>query len=238
MFYESSLEMGHALGSLTFIIPALAVAGGVFTFAYSIKFIAAIFWPNALKGLPSHIHDPSFVMIIPAAFLAGLIILFGLVPSIAVQNLVEPTASSIMMETQHLHVKLWHGLTGSLVMTLITFLLGIAVYTRYDSIAKWQNSFNRKYPFISINYIYDGLVNNAKDTLKGFSSFMQPGPVRRYVLALLFLTIVLFAVPFLKLSAGFIPTLNFDVAPYELLVFFFMIIAALEQQCCQNICRQ
>ncbi|MGB3907422.1 MAG: hydrogen gas-evolving membrane-bound hydrogenase subunit E [Methanomethylovorans sp.] len=229
MFYESSLEMGHALGSpFTFIIPALAVAGGVFTFAYSIKFIAAIFLgKRPEKGLPSHIHDPSFVMIIPAAFLAGLIILFGLVPSIAVQNLVEPTASSIMMETQHLHVKLWHGLTGSLVMTLITFLLGIAVYTRYDSIAKWQNSFNRKYPFISINYIYDGLVNNAKDTLKGFSSFMQPGPVRRYVLALLFLTIVLFAVPFLKLSAGFIPTLNFDVAPYELLVFFFMIIAAL-----------
>jgi multicomponent Na+:H+ antiporter subunit A len=39
-------EMGHALGSpFTFIIPALAVAGGVyvFTFAYSIKFIAAIF---------------------------------------------------------------------------------------------------------------------------------------------------------------------------------------------------
>lgn len=228
MFYESSIEMGHALGSpFTFIIPALAVAGGVFTFAYSIKFIAAIFLgKRPEKGLPSHIHDPSFVMIIPAAFLAGLIILFGLVPSIAVQNLVEPTASSIMMEAQHLHVKLWHGLTGSLAMTLVTFLLGIAVYTKYDSIAEWQNSFNRKFPMISVNYVYDGLVNNAKNTLKRFSSFMQPGPVKGYVLALLVLMIVLFAIPFLKLSAGFIPTLNFNVEPYEFLVFFFMIVAA------------
>jgi multicomponent Na+:H+ antiporter subunit A len=165
-------------------------------------------------------------MILPAAFLAGLIIIFGLVPSIAVQNLIEPAASSIMMEAQHLHVQLWHGLTGSLAMTVVTFLLGIAVYTKYDRIAEWQNSFNRKYPMISVNYVYDGLVNNAGDTLKGFSSFMQPGSVKRYVIALLILMVVLFAIPFLKLSAGFAPTLNLNLEPYELLVFFFMIMAA------------
>jgi multicomponent Na+:H+ antiporter subunit A len=79
---------------------------------------------------------------------------------------------------------------------------------------------------ISVNYVYDGLVNNAKGTLKRFSSFMQPGPVKGYVLALLVLMIILFAIPFLKLSTGFIPTLNFNVEPYEFLVFFFMIVAA------------
>jgi multicomponent Na+:H+ antiporter subunit A len=228
MFYESSIEMGHALGSpFTFIIPALAVAGGVFTFAYSIKFITAIFFgKRPEKGIPSHIHDPSVIMILPAAFLAGLIILFGLVPSIVVQNLVEPTASSIMMETQHLHVKMWHGFTSSLMMTLVTFMLGIFIYTKYESIAEWQNSFNRKYPFISVNYVYDGLVNNARNTLKRFASFMQPGPVKAYVLALLVLTIILFAIPFLKLSTDLAPTLNFNLEPYEVLVLFFMIVAA------------
>ncbi|MBC7086600.1 MAG: DUF4040 domain-containing protein [Methanomethylovorans sp.] len=228
MFYESSIEMGHALGSpFTFIIPALAVAGGVFTFAYSIKFITAIFFgKRPEKGIPSHIHDPSVIMILPAAFLAGLIILFGLVPSIVVQNLVEPTASSIMMETQHLHVKMWHGFTSSLMMTLVTFMLGILIYTKYESIAEWQNSFNRKYPFISVNYVYDGLVNNARNTLKRFASFMQPGPVKAYVLALLVLTIILFAIPFLKLSTDLAPTLNFNLEPYEVLVLFFMIVAA------------
>lgn len=228
MFYESSIEMGHALGSpFTFIIPALAVAGGVFTFAYSIKFITAIFFgKRPEKGIPSHIHDPSVIMILPAAFLAGLIILFGLVPSIVVQNLVEPTASSIMMETQHLHVKMWHGFTSSLMMTLVTFMLGILIYTKYESIAEWQNSFNRKYPFISVNYVYDGLVNNARNTLKRFASFMQPGPVKAYVLALLVLTIILFAIPFLKLSTDLAPTLNFNLEPYEVLVLFYMIVAA------------
>ncbi|WP_321417308.1 hydrogen gas-evolving membrane-bound hydrogenase subunit E [uncultured Methanomethylovorans sp.] len=228
MFYESSIEMGHALGSpFTFIIPALAVAGGVFTFAYSIKFIAGIFLgKRPAKGLPPHIHDPSFVMVVPAAFLAGLIILFGLVPSLAVQNLVEPAASSIMMETQHLHIQLWHGFTTSLAMTLVTFLLGTLVYTKYNSIAELQNGFNRKYPMISVNYMYDGLVNNAKVTLKRFSSFMQPGPVKNYMLSLLGLMILLFAIPFFKLVGNSIPSLNFDVEPYEAMVFIFMIIAA------------
>jgi len=125
-----------------------------------------------------------------------------------------------------LHVQLWHGFTDSLTMTLVTFLVGALVYTKYDSIAELQNGFNRKYPMISVNYVYDGLVNNAKSTLKGFSSFMQPGPVKNYMLAFLGLMVLLFAIPFFKLAGNSMPVLNFDVEPYEALVFIFMIIAA------------
>ncbi|WP_319507975.1 hydrogen gas-evolving membrane-bound hydrogenase subunit E [uncultured Methanolobus sp.] len=230
MFYEASVEMGALLGSpYNVLIPALAVLGGVFTFAYSIKLIDGIFLgKRPSKGLPEHIHDPSMIMLAPAIFLAGLIILFGLVPSIPVHNFIDPTVSGILLEETHLHVKLWHGFTTSLMMTIVTFALGILTYTQYGKIAEWQNRFNARFPWISVNYYYDATVENAKKVTSKFSNRMQPGPVKTYVLALLLLTIAMFAIPAILLASSLIPqNLNFDIPLYEGLIFLFMIIAAL-----------
>ncbi len=230
MFYEASYEMGHLLGGpFTYLIPALAVLGGVLTFAYSIKLIDGIFLgKRPSHGLPEHIHDPGWTMIVPTAFLAVLIILFGLVPSIPSHYIVQPAVESILLEPVDLHVQLWHGFTPALMMTIATFILGILIYTRYDSIAAWQNRFNSRHPMLSVNYLYDATVNNAKNVTFGFSSRMQPGNIKTYVIALLLLMIALFMIPVVFLTADIIPsTLNFDIPLYEGILFLFMIIAGL-----------
>jgi multicomponent Na+:H+ antiporter subunit A len=230
MFYESSVEMGALLGSpYNILIPALAVLGGVFTFAYSIKLIDGIFLGNRpSKGLPKHIHEPPIIMLAPAMFLAGLIILFGLVPSLPVHNFIDPAVSGILLEETHLHVKLWHGFTIPLIMTIITFALGILTYTQYTKIAEWQNRFNARYPWISVNYYYDAAVDNARNVTSKFSNRMQPGPLKTYVLALLLLTIAMFAIPAILLASSLIPgNLNFDIPPYESIIFLFMVVLAL-----------
>ncbi len=230
MFYEASYEMGHLLGGpFTYLIPALAVLGGVLTFAYSIKLIDGIFLgKRPSHGLPEHIHDPGWTMIIPTAFLAVLIILFGFVPSIPSHYIVQPATESILLEPVDLHVQLWHGFTPALMMTIATFILGILIYTRYDSIAAWQNRFNSRHPMLSVNYLYDATVNNAKNVTFGFSSRMQPGNIKIYVTALLLLMLALFMIPVVLLTADIIPsTLNFDIPPYEGILLLFMIIAGL-----------
>ncbi len=230
MFYESSLEMGELLGGpFTFLIPACAVLGGIFTFAYSIKLIDGIFLGEKHHDhLPEHIHEPPMSMLIPAAFLAGLVVLFGLVPSIPIHNIIEPTVSGIVLEQVHLHVKLWHGFTTSLMMTIVTFILGIATYTQYNRIAAWQDRFNARLPWISVNYYYDWAVDNAKQQAFRFSSFTQPGNIKTYLNAMLLLMIFLILLPMTLLTANIIPeVLNFNIAPYEALLMLLMVIAAL-----------
>jgi len=230
MFYESSVEMGAALGSpFTILIPVIAIMGGVFTFAYSIKLICGIFLGKRPKeGLPQHIHDPPLTMLIPAAFLAFLVILFGLVPSIPIHNIVEPTTSGILLEPVHLHVKLWHGVTTPLIMTIITFIIGILVYSKYDAIAAWQDRFNARHPRISVNYHYDAAVDNAKTWGHKISSVTQPGTIKTYINASLILIVVLVCIPIITLGADIIPqTLNFDIAPYEALLMLLMLVAGI-----------
>ena len=230
MFYESSVEMGAALGSpFTILIPVIAIMGGVFTFAYSIKLISGIFLgKRPKKGLPQHIHDPCATMLVPAAFLAFLVILFGLVPSIPVHNIVEPTTSGILLEPVHLHVKLWHGVTTPLIMTIVTFILGILVYSKYDALAAWQDRFNARYPRISVNYHYDAAVDNAKTWGHKISSVTQPGTIKTYINVSLILIVVLVCIPIISLGADIIPqTLNFDIAPYEALLMLLMLVAGI-----------
>ena len=230
MFYESSVEMGAALGSpFTILIPVIAIMGGVFTFAYSIKLICGIFLGKRPKdGLPQHIHDPPLTMLIPAAFLAFLVILFGLVPSIPVHNIVEPTTSGILLEPVHLHVQLWHGVTTPLIMTIVTFIIGILVYSKYDAIAAWQDRFNARHPRISVNYHYDAAVDNAKTWGHKISSVTQPGTIKTYIYSSLILIVVLVCIPIILLGADIIPqTLNFDIAPYEALLMLLMLVAGI-----------
>ncbi|KGK99600.1 monovalent cation/H+ antiporter subunit A [Methanococcoides methylutens] len=230
MFYESSLEMGALLGGgFTFLIPACAVLGGVFTFAYSIKLIDGIFLGERSKEhLPEHIHEPPLTMLIPPAFLALLVILFGLVPSLPIHTIIEPTVSGILLETAHLHVKLWHGFTTSLMMTIATFILGILIYTRYDRIAAWQDKFNARFPWISVNYYYDNAVDSAKEKAFKFSTITQPGNIKYYMTAMLLLMIALVAIPVIILATNIVPsTLNFSIAPYEAILLLLLIVAAL-----------
>jgi multicomponent Na+:H+ antiporter subunit A len=230
MFYESSLEMGHLLGGpFEILIPAFAILGGVFTFAYSVKFIDGIFLGKRRgKELPKHIHEPSLVMLVPPAFLSVLVILIGVFPSAAVHYIIEPASSAILLEDVHLHVSLWHGFTTALLMTIITFIAGIALYTRYDAIAAWQNKFNEHHPHLSINYIYDSIVDGAQGKSKSFAAFMQPGPIKPYLVSMLVLFLVLGAIPALLVASVIVPVnLNFEISLYEGLLLAIMVVSAL-----------
>jgi multicomponent Na+:H+ antiporter subunit A len=230
MFYETSVEMGNILGGpFIFLIPAAAVLGGVFTFAYSIKLIDGIFLGERHnEHLPEHVHEPPYTMLIPAGILAFFVIFIGIFPSVAVNNIIKPATEGILLEEIHLHVQLWHGFTMPLMMTFITLLVGIGAYTQYDRIATWQNRTNARYPWLSFNYVYDAIINGAQGKSATFGAFMQPGPLKPYLVSMILLFIALGIIPVLSLDSTVIPDyLNFDIPIYEGITFGLMIIAAI-----------
>lgn len=230
MFYESSLEMGHILGGpLEYLIPAAAVLGGAFTFAYSIRFIDGIFLGRRRsEHLPKHMHEPTPVMLAPPALLAILVILIGIFPSATVHYIIEPAASGILLEDVHLHVSLWHGFTAALLMTIITFIAGAALYAKYGAIAAWQDRVNARYPAWSFNSLYDRVVDGASGKSTAFAKVMQPGPLRPYLVAMLMIFLLLSAVPAVMVAGTLIPAeLNFDVPAYEAVLLGLIVLASL-----------
>jgi len=233
LFYESSVHMAEAMGGgIAYIIPILAVFGGVLTFAYSFRLILKIFTGKRTEDpdVPNHVHDPSWVLLAPPAILAVIIIAVGLFPTPFVDSLVQPAVNAIAPGAEHMHVSLWHGLTPAFIMTLITFAAGILVYLKYDQIAAIQTRFNEKYPFISLNYIYNGIVDNAYKFGSTFGRMLQKGPPRRYVLTMLSFIVLMISIPvaFALLTGQpiFSTDLVFRLALSELILFVLIFLTA------------
>ena len=242
MFYETSLEIGKLVsetygGPWAIVFPAVAVLGGVFTLMYSIKLIDGIFLGERTHDhdVPHHVHEAPWVMLAPAVFLAGLIIFFGLYPKFPIETLIQPAYSGLVPHADILHIKLWHGITTPLLMTIATFAIGIVLYKFYDSIAAWQNSFNDKLPWVSVNYWYDAIVNNAREITHKFAAFAQPGPIGVYVKMTMLFMIFLIFWPVYKFGIGMgigigniLPAgINYAAQPYEIVLYSLMILAAL-----------
>jgi multicomponent Na+:H+ antiporter subunit A len=238
MFYESSLEIGELIGGpWAYIFPVVALLGGVFTLMYSIRLIDGIFLRERThdKDVPHHVHEAPFVMLAPAFVLVALIIFFGLYSKFPIETLIQPAYNGLVPNAEHLHVALWHGVTTSLLMTIATFAIGLLLYKFYDKLAAWQNSFNAKLPWISVNYWYDASVNNAKEIGHKFAALTQPGPIGVYIKMTLLFMIFLIFWPVYKFSVGLgvglgdlLPAgINYDAQPYEIVLYSLMILAAL-----------
>ncbi|WNY29266.1 Na(+)/H(+) antiporter subunit A [Methanimicrococcus stummii] len=233
LFYESSVHMAEALGGgIAYLIPVLAVLGGVLTFAYSFRLIIKVFLGKRTEDpdVPKHVHDPSWVMLAPPAILAVLIVAIGLVPTPFIDALVQPAINAILPGAEHLHVALWHGFTPAFIMTLITFALGALLYTQYDKVAAWENKFNEKHPKISLNYIYNTLVDNAYKFGATFGKMLQKGSPRRYVGIMLAFIIFMVAIPlgfaFVTGQPIFSKELIFKIAASEMILFVLIVLAA------------
>ena len=233
LFYESSMHMAEVLGGgIAYIIPVLAVIGGVFTFAYSFRLILKIFMGKRTQDpeVPKHVHDPSWVLLAPPALLAIIIISVGLFPTPFIEYLVQPAIDAIAPGSEHLHVALWHGLTPAFIMTLITFAAGILVYAKYNAIAAWQMKFKEKHPKLSLNYLYNTQVNNAFKFGSGFGKVLQKGEPRHYMKIMLVFIICMVLIPFLFAIATGMPLFSnnvfFQGETARILLFILIIIAA------------
>jgi len=233
LFYESSVHMAEALGGgIYYLIPILAVIGGVFTFAYSFRLIFKIFTGKRTQDpdVPSKVHDPSWVLLAPPAILAVLIVAIGLFPTPFVDALVQPATEAILPGAEHLQVALWHGVTPAFIMTLVTFALGILVYARYDKIAAWQTSFNKKHPRVSLNYVYNAQVNNAFKFGASFGKILQKGSPRYYVEIMVAFILFMIAIPLgFAIATGqpiFSTDLIFKIAVSEIMLFVLIVLAA------------
>ena len=233
LFYESSVHMAEALGGgIAYLIPILAVIGGILTFAYSFRLILKIFMGERTKDpdVPAHVHDPSWIMLAPPAILAAFIVLIGLIPTPFVEYLVQPAINAISPSAAHLHVALWHGITPAFVMTIFTFAAGILVYSKYDFLAAWQVRFSQKYPRISLNYIYNTIVDNAFKFGASFGKLFQKGPPRKYIQTMLLFIIFMVLIPFgFALISGvpiFSRDLIFILALSEIILFVLVLMTA------------
>ncbi|MEJ2290224.1 MAG: proton-conducting transporter membrane subunit [Deinococcales bacterium] len=161
LFYEAMQHEGW--------LPALiAVTGSVMTFAYSLRFLTVFFGP--FRAEAPEIHRPHAAFWLPVLPLTAAVVLFGFVPPQATlaTPLTDLAAPGLGFAAKPL--ALWHGLSTTLALSVLTWLAGIALHLLQGRFARLQAALT---PGWNANTVYYALLSGLERFSAGFTRATQ-----------------------------------------------------------------
>ncbi|RPI57460.1 MAG: monovalent cation/H+ antiporter subunit A, partial [Lysobacterales bacterium] len=126
MFFDESIFVGGSVAT-QMLLPAIATLGGLFSVAYSLRFIHEVFFGPPAQDLPRVPHEPR-PMLVPSALLAVACVLVGVVPAITIGPLLATAGAAVLGDVPEYELAVWHGLTPALLMSLLALAGGVSFY--------------------------------------------------------------------------------------------------------------
>ncbi|CAN5450611.1 Na+/H+ antiporter subunit A [soil metagenome] len=206
---ESAYEAfahGGVLGSR--VVLAGLVLGSVLTFAYTARLLVGAFRPGpAAERVPASERQPvppppapSLGFWLPAALLAAVTSVLGLVPGLA-SSLVSGAAQSLDPSVEPVHLALWHGFGLPLALSGVTIAAGVLLSIGGAAVARFQARVPHP---VDGDAAYLGLVRGLNVVADRVTGFVQPGSLPVYT-GVILLTSVL--VPGVALLSAPLPDL-------------------------------
>jgi multicomponent K+:H+ antiporter subunit A len=126
MFFEESIVVGGSIG-MQILLPTIATLGGLFSVAYSVRFIHEVFFGPPGRDLKRTPRDPR-PMLVPSALLVVACVLVGVLPARTVGPLLVTGSEAILGDVPEYELAVWHGITPALLMSFVALLGGVAFY--------------------------------------------------------------------------------------------------------------
>ena len=185
-FYKALLDaegpgvLWEVLGvSASVVMVAMALTAGI-----------KPFW-GAVRPTPKHAHEAPWTMWLGPLLLGVAGLKTGLLPGVAGDWLIGPAAASVLGDPGfEAHLKFWHGWTMALGLSVLTFLLGFALYhaaPRLRSVRGFYDTLGRFGPERGYDLCLSGMLAFARWQTR----VLQNGYLRNYILTVVTFTILL-----------------------------------------------
>lgn len=121
-------------------LPIAATVAGMFSVAYSLRFVVDVFWGAPATDLPHEPHEPPHWMRVPVELLVCACLLVGVLPAWSVGQYLNAAALPVVGgELPAFSLAVWHGINTPLIMSLVALAGGAALY----QVLRWQRSRGR-----------------------------------------------------------------------------------------------
>jgi multicomponent K+:H+ antiporter subunit A len=222
MFFTEAVSAQYSV-AWGVLVPLAATAGGIFSVAYSLRFIHDVFFNGEPKNLPKpHPHEPPLFMKAPVALLVVLCLVVGVLPSLTFGPLVHVAATAVLgAEPPAYHLAIWHGFNLPLLMSLVALAGGVLMYfllqMRFDLHLHTPRGWTGHEIF---NRGFNGLIGLSRRV----TALVENGSLQRYAALMVGSAVVVAAWPLLQVSglhAGervLLPATPLAVAVWGLLV--------------------
>jgi len=164
----------------TWLVPALATFGSLFSAAYCFRLIGHTFLgkKRAPESYPAKPHDPGAGLWLPPAILVVLVVVIGVAPFL-VQDFVILIAKSVIggvAELEVKYIKIWHGLVPALFMSIIAVIGGLIVLALFKPLSwTWE-----KTPRPDAKTIFDDIIAACAMYARAIIHPLHNGAFTRY----------------------------------------------------------
>ncbi|MEE2818887.1 monovalent cation/H+ antiporter subunit A [Phaeobacter italicus] len=183
-------ETAHtAWGGSAYLVPGLALIGALFSAAYSFRYIVHVFLGPKRSDYPAKPHDPGVGMWLAPAFLVGLVILIGLFSAKIVGPLVATAAGAVIggEKLPYYSLKLWHGFTPALYMSIVAVAGGAVLLMLHKPLARmWDNA-----PRPEAKVIFEALIAALTRLARTITDGLHNGAMPRYAAIMIAFTVAL-----------------------------------------------
>ncbi|MEB2318632.1 MAG: monovalent cation/H+ antiporter subunit A [Pseudomonadota bacterium] len=126
MFFAEALIVSGAFHA--WWLPVAAVAMGIFSVTYSLRFIS-VFFGKLPDDLPRSPHEPPRWMRFPVDILVLACLLVGIAPALSIGPFLAEAVTAVLGDrTPHYNLALWHGFELPLLMSFLALGGGVAFY--------------------------------------------------------------------------------------------------------------
>jgi multicomponent Na+:H+ antiporter subunit A len=185
LLLEAALTTSFITSWLT---PVAVVVASLLNVAIALRIVVGIFFapvperenPDSAAANATHVHDPYFSMLIGPGILAGLTIIFGLVPG-WLNSLITQASRVILDEEPQVKLAIWHGINPALILSILAISAGVGLFFIYNRSASLVS--------VILPRFFDRLYDLSLKALAGGSlsltRFIQNGTLRFYLMTIL-----------------------------------------------------
>jgi multicomponent K+:H+ antiporter subunit A len=129
MFFAEALEVEGPSRTLSRALPYIAILWGMFSVAYSVRFIHGVFFGPAPVALPRTPHEPPRWMRFPIEVLVLACLAVGMFPALVIGPFLDVGVRALLgSQAPPYSLALWHGFTTPFLMSLVALGGGAALY--------------------------------------------------------------------------------------------------------------
>ena len=201
-FTEAVTKEGH--GAMEWLLPLGATVAGIFSVAYSLRFIHDTFFNGEPKNLPKVPHEAPFFMRLPVLLLVLLCVAVGLAPALVAGPALAVAAQAALHGAPGAplpvyKLSIWHGFNLPLVMSIVAVIGGVVLYVflnrfiglhRLVRLPGWFRQGGRE--------LFLALTASGVATAQGLTRALQNGSLQSYLALLVTMALAAGLWPFLQ----------------------------------------
>lgn len=181
MFFAQTIHVAK-LGEASMLLPMLATVAGVFSVAYSARFIHDVFFNSDPINLPRLPHEPPRYLRVPVEILVVVCLLLGVAPAYTVGPILAVASASVVGGPLPFYdLAIWHGFNLPLLMSALALSGGAGMYWQ----RRWLFCLRDRYPLPLGRVVFERSLRAVIVTAGYITGALENGSLQRYLAWLL-----------------------------------------------------